>query len=99
MLFTRDECFHLIAALETYNDAPRNLLKPDVQNTVCSSALAKLNSMNIFTTFSKQEFTMMFASVLFTIEILDRKHLSVPDILWTLHDKTGSLSQPDESSQ
>lgn len=98
MLFTKDECIHLIAALETYNDTPRGLLNPDVQNTVCSSALSKLKSFNLFTSFTKQEFTMMFASVLFSIELLDRKHIAVPDILWTLHDKVGSLSLPDESS-
>lgn len=98
MLFTKDECFHLIAALETYNDEPRGKLPPDSQNEACLSAIRKLQNINLFTTFTLNERIMLMDSVSYIIHLLSWKGLKVHDILWTLHDKVGSLSLPAESS-
>ena len=99
MLFTKDECFHLIAALETYNDEPRGKLPAEDQNEACLSALRKIHELNLFTSFTLNERIVMMDAVSYIIHILDWKGIKVHDILWTLRDKVGSLSLPADSSQ
>ena len=95
MIFNLSETSQLIAALETYDEEPRGLLKPELQHKLCESCLKKLNSQNIFTTFSKQEYSMMVYAIHFIITILDSRHYRGPDELYELHLRLLELATPE----
>lgn len=95
MIFSTDEIRDIRIALETYDRLPRGDLIESIQRNVVAAALQKLNSFNLFTSFSKQEFTVMALSVHFLIYDSARSHKQVPERLFALREKLLDLAEPD----
>lgn len=95
MIFTSDEIRDIRIALETYDKLPRGDLIESVQRNVVAAALQKLNSFNLFTSFSKQEFTVMALSVHFLIYDFARSHKQVSEKLFALREKLMDLAEPE----
>ena len=95
MIFSPDEIHLVKDALSEYNKVPRGDLIEPVQRSVVSSALQKLDSFNLFTSFTKQEFTVMALSVHFRIHSLAKSHRTVPVKYFALREKLLDLAEPE----
>lgn len=62
-MFTPEEIYIISSAVETYNEAHRGILNPELQDSLCNSCIAKLEGYNQLTYFSKQEYTVMAFAV------------------------------------
>lgn len=92
-MFTSSETKQITAALEVYDDCPRGDVIPEVQHKVCASALRKFRRTNIKPEFTKQEYTMMLAAVLYVIRALHHTYQPVPLSLEKLSEKLASLAE------
>ncbi len=92
MLFNSDECAIIIGALETYDEIPRGILKPNVQHDIASSASRKLSEISSLTNFTKQELTVMALAVQFIIGLSDNANSFLVSDLISLRDKLISLA-------
>ena len=94
MLFNNEEITILISALETYNDAPRNELRPELQNTLVNSSIEKLENLTALTYFTKQEFSIMALAMNFIIQSLEISGNIVDDFTFTLFHRLIALAEP-----
>ncbi len=92
MLFNEKECSIIITALETYDEEPRGMLIPDVQHSVTTSALKKLNVLSPLTYFTKQEFTIMALAVQFVIDCSKNQNIRNSSYLFSLFKKLCELA-------
>lgn len=95
MIFNKDECLILIAALEEYSvekSAPIIWHNTDGIDSVRKSCLNKLEHLTILTNFTKQEYTLMYIATDTIIQKLTVAGYKVPDGYYELGCKLDELA-------
>ena len=97
MVFNKEEVATISNILSTYSKSPKGILKAEFQAQIADQCLEKLNTLNIFTSFSKQEYTVMASAIQFKIiELLDAHH-EVPASLYELRDRLFENATPEHA--
>lgn len=97
MVFTKDEAVLLLSILASYEMSPKGILNAKLQTEIVGRCIDKLNTLNIFTAFSKQEYTVMASAAQFKIiELLDA-HQEVPASLYELRDRLFESATPNQT--
>lgn len=63
ILFTEKQKELILKSLEIYSEFPFCPLKPELKSALIFSSIQKLKNLSIFTSFSKQELTIMYMSL------------------------------------
>ena len=95
MIFNFAETATLTAAIETYDERPRNQLRWEVQHSLSLSVLNKLEKLTALTVFNKQEFTLMLLAVDHLIGTFEKAKQPVDPVLNVLYDRLLELARPD----
>lgn len=59
----------LIEVLRFYNEAPRMVFKPHVQNEFTDRCVSKLKNFSFATVFTRQEYTFMYTALCFFADV------------------------------
>lgn len=94
-MFSSDEIIIIQSALETYNDEPRDYLKPDLQDKLTKSSLSKLSNYSPLTYFTKQEYSIMCLAVIFMMNLLEDVDPYRSDELFLISKKLSALADPN----
>lgn len=93
-MFSSDEINNIESAVETYNDSPRGLFVPEVQQKLAKSTLSKLSNYSPMTYFTKQEYTFMAVAIKYLMDSFETMGLEYPDDLFSLFTKILDLAEP-----
>ena len=95
MIFNSEESAILIAAVETYDERPRNQLRYEVQHRISSAVLNKLEHLTVLTVFDKQEYTVMLLALDHIRRISEGAKQPVAPELHVLYGRLLTLAAPD----
>lgn len=59
----------LIESIRFYNEKPRNVLIPSVQNEMSESCIRKLMNYSAATLFTRKEYTLMYIALCFVTDL------------------------------